>query len=67
MEKKVKLCRECRDGETEAEATHTVIGVRTLDNGRKVPYRGAVCDLHLESICDNTELTTIERVNANAS
>ena len=54
------LCRECRDGEITANADYKVKGVRTLDTGRKVPYKGSVCATHLESIqSEDTELTEI--------
>lgn len=56
-------CRECRDGDVDAPATVTVKGVRTLDDGRKVPYQGSLCDEHLEYIQgDDTEIREIHPI-----
>lgn len=58
-----KQCRECRDGEIEAEADYSVKGMRELDSGRKVPYKGNICEEHLDYIQENdTELTHIEKL-----
>lgn len=60
MKTKVSMCRECRDSEKEVPADVRVKGMRTLENGRKVPYSGTLCDEHLEYIQgDDTEISEI--------
>lgn len=59
----MKLCRECKDAETNENASVHVTGVRTLDNGKKIPYKGYVCDSHLEYIQENdTEIKSINPI-----
>jgi hypothetical protein len=63
METTKLICRECRDGEITADANYRVKGTRTLENSRKIPYSGTVCDMHLESIqADNTDLYVITKL-----
>lgn len=62
----MKMCRECRDAERHTPATVIVQGVRTLENGRKVPYSGPLCDDHCEFVQhDDTEIRTITPLEGN--
>lgn len=55
-----KRCRECRDGEKSISATVYVTGSRYSGNGRPIPYKGYLCDEHLESIQE--EDTAISKI-----
>lgn len=51
-----RYCASCRRGENKVEADHFIKGTRVTGDGRKVPYRGYLCEDHLEIMVEDGDL-----------